>query len=159
MNTCLKTLQKLFSFVSKSFNQELLRSEELVVHLYANELQSVTAHWKGWMQWGVANPRIHWRTYFFGEGVWMRWLGEGREVKQSTQWWVLYWWTKTYSRQNNKAVIVKVAGLGCKCINMKILESYTQLIKELFSAGEIFVISSLQRFKCNSWIVYLFIYL
>lgn len=23
----------------------------------------------------------------FGEGVWMRWLGEGREVKQSTQWW------------------------------------------------------------------------
>lgn len=44
MNTCLKTLQKLFSFVSKSFNQELLRSEELVIHLYANELQSVTAH-------------------------------------------------------------------------------------------------------------------
>lgn len=39
-----KTLQKLFSFVLKSFNQVRLRRRELVVHLYANELQSVTAH-------------------------------------------------------------------------------------------------------------------
>lgn len=38
------------------FTQAVLRRRELAVHLYANKLQSVTAHRKDWMQWGVANP-------------------------------------------------------------------------------------------------------
>lgn len=73
-----KTLQKLFPFVFKSFNQAWLRRRELVVHLYANELQSVTAHWKCECSEVWLTPKSTGELFFFLR----RWLCEWREVKQ-----------------------------------------------------------------------------